>query len=225
LPDTGNLTPRTPDDPSWVSRNPPKPAIVMGQAPDVDGTSWGDYAGWEEFKGIIRGIQFHSGLLSLTDIQAEIDTPMSTPTGQNHVRHLNLNHRPCDVADRRGRVPHTIQPGRARLRACGPAENDGVRSAPAILTGLGLVAALVAAPKRRRDNVGGMILLGSYLRLHGASHLVGPADRNRARARCHAVAPNGHAAVRINRQRYLDAGHGLCCSKRVLANCLLDPAS
>jgi hypothetical protein len=102
LPDTSKVITRTVDDPGWASRNPPKPAIVMGQAPDVDGASWGGYEGWEEFDGIIRGIQFYSGLLSVTDIQAEIDAPMSTTTGQKLIWYLNLNPRPRDVADKKG---------------------------------------------------------------------------------------------------------------------------
>jgi hypothetical protein len=74
----------------------------MGQAPDLNGKSWGGYPGWEEFNGIIRGIQIYSGLLSLADIQSEIDKPKSTLAGQNLIWYLNLNPRPSDVTDKKG---------------------------------------------------------------------------------------------------------------------------
>jgi hypothetical protein len=107
LPDTGKVITRPVGDPNWARRNPPKPAIVMGQAPDVDGASWGGYDGWEEFNGIIRGIQLYSGLLSVAEIQAEIDAPMSTPAGQKHIWYLNRNPRPRDVGDKKGTgTPH-----------------------------------------------------------------------------------------------------------------------
>ena len=107
LPDTGKVITRPVGDPNWARRNPPKPAIVMGQAPDVDGASWGGYEGWEEFNGIIRGIQLYSGLLSVAEIQAEIDAPMSTPAGQKHIWYLNRNPRPRDVGDKKGTgTPH-----------------------------------------------------------------------------------------------------------------------
>ncbi len=51
---------------------------MIGQAPNFNGASWGGYAGWEEFNGIIRGIQLYSGLLSVNDILSEITTPKST---------------------------------------------------------------------------------------------------------------------------------------------------
>ena len=65
LPDTSKVIRHTVIDPAWATRNPPTPAIVMGQAPNLNGASWGGYPGWEEFNGIIRGIQIYSGLLSV----------------------------------------------------------------------------------------------------------------------------------------------------------------
>ena len=77
-------------------KTPPHPAIVMGQAPDACGpppgncgASWGGYPGWEEFNGIIRGIQIYSNNLSLSDIQAEINAPQSTVAGQNSIWYLS----------------------------------------------------------------------------------------------------------------------------------------
>jgi hypothetical protein len=101
LPDTSKVLRATVNDPHWASRNPPTPAIVVGQAPDMNGASWGGYPGWEEFNGVIRGIQIYSGLLSVTDILAEIATPKSTATGRNFIWYLNLNPRPTDVTDKK----------------------------------------------------------------------------------------------------------------------------
>jgi len=74
----------------------------MGQAPNLNGVSWGGYPGWEEFNGIIRGIQIYSGLLSLANIQAEIAAPKSTTAGQNLIWYLNTDPRPTDVTDKKG---------------------------------------------------------------------------------------------------------------------------
>jgi hypothetical protein len=100
-PDTTKVITRTIVDPGWADRNPPTPAIVVGQAPDLNGVSWGFYPGWEEFNGIIRGIQIYSGLLSLSDIQSEISAPQSSAAGQSLIWYLNLNPRPSDVTDKR----------------------------------------------------------------------------------------------------------------------------
>lgn len=106
-PDTTKVISYTINDPWWANRNPPKPALVMGQTPDLDGASWGGYPGWEEFKGVIRGIQFYSGLLSLADIQKEIDSPKSSAAGLANIWYLNLDPRPGDTADKKGvGTPH-----------------------------------------------------------------------------------------------------------------------
>ena len=100
-PDTSKVITQTVVDPQWANKNPPIPAIVMGQAPDYNGASWGGYPGWEEFNGIIRGIQIYSGLLPMADIQSEITAPKSTQAGQNLMWYLNLNPRPNDVTDKK----------------------------------------------------------------------------------------------------------------------------
>src|SRR2546426_10039207 len=101
-PDTSKVISRTVVDSNWAKQNPPIPAIVIGQAPDFNGASWGGYPGWEEFNGIIRGIQIYSGLLSIADLQAEINAPKSTSAGQNFIWYLNTDPRPGDVADKKG---------------------------------------------------------------------------------------------------------------------------
>jgi hypothetical protein len=107
LPDTSKVIRVTLNDPNWAKTNPPTPAIVMGQAPNFNGASWGGYEGWEELNGVIRGIQIYSGLLSVADIQAEIAAPMSTSAGQNRIWYLNVNPRPSDISDKKGiGTPH-----------------------------------------------------------------------------------------------------------------------
>lgn len=106
-PDTTKVITHTIVDSNWADRNPPTPAIVMGQAPNLNGASWGGYPGWEEFNGIIRGIQIYSGLLSLSDVQSEIVTPQSTAAGRSLIWYLNLDPRPSDVTDKKtAGAPH-----------------------------------------------------------------------------------------------------------------------
>ena len=113
-PDTSKKISYTVNDPAWAQTNPPVPAIVMGQAPNLNGVSWGGYPGWEEFNGVIRGIQMYSGLLSLADIQAEINTPQSTAAGQNLIWYLNPNPTPADVTDKSGKGHHPSWDGSGR---------------------------------------------------------------------------------------------------------------
>jgi fibronectin type 3 domain-containing protein len=95
-------------DAAYGTQQPPSPALVMGQAPRLDGPngtsiqSWGGYPGWEEFSGIIRGIQIYSTYLSDADIAAEIGSPMSTAAGRASIWYLNLDPRPSDVTDKKG---------------------------------------------------------------------------------------------------------------------------
>ncbi len=105
LPDTTKVLSVTiQSDPGWADQNPPSPAVVMGQAPALfPGSiqSWGGYPGWEEFSGIIRGIQIYNNDLSIADVQAEIATPKSTATGAASIWYLNLDPRPSDVTDKK----------------------------------------------------------------------------------------------------------------------------
>jgi hypothetical protein len=102
LPDTSKLIEHDVNDAGWADTDPPTPSIVIGQAPDVNGSSWGGYPGWEEFNGIIRGIQIYSAALSVADIASEIATPKSTAAGLASIWYLNLDPRPNDVADKKG---------------------------------------------------------------------------------------------------------------------------
>ena len=114
-PDQTKLLTYTVDDTAWAAVNPPNPAIVVGQAPDLcgpppcsSGQSWGGYPGWEEFNGIIRGMQFYTTYLSLADIAAEVNQPKSSAAGLANIWYLNLDPRPTDVADKKNvGTPHT----------------------------------------------------------------------------------------------------------------------
>jgi hypothetical protein len=102
LPDTSKVLSYDVVDSNWASRNPPSPAIFMGQGPNLNGLSWGGYGGWEEFNGRIRGIQIYSSLLSVADITSEIASPKSTTAGAAAVWYLNTNPRPTDTLDKKG---------------------------------------------------------------------------------------------------------------------------
>jgi len=100
-PNMSSVITHTVNSATWGKTNPPIPRITMGQS------AWLTYAGNEEFKGVIRGIQFYSGLLSLADAASEINAPMSTANGRSLIWYLNLNPRPSDTADKKGvGTPH-----------------------------------------------------------------------------------------------------------------------
>jgi hypothetical protein len=82
-------------DPSWGNRRPPVPALTWGDAP------WAP--GQEVFNGVLRGIQIYSANLSIEDILAEANAPLSTAAGAANVWYLNLNPRPDDISDKSGR--------------------------------------------------------------------------------------------------------------------------
>jgi hypothetical protein len=64
--------------------------------------SWGGYAGFEEYKGIIRGFQFYDTLLTTGNVASELATPGSIRTPW----YLNLNPTPSDVTDKSGNAHH-----------------------------------------------------------------------------------------------------------------------
>jgi hypothetical protein len=109
-PDKTRLLQHTVNDPNWAARNPPNPVIVVGQSPNVGGVSWGGYAGFEEFKGIIRGMQFYSSLLTLPQIDSELAAPGSAVQPW----YLNLNPTPADIGDKSGSNHHPVWEGADR---------------------------------------------------------------------------------------------------------------
>jgi hypothetical protein len=100
----------------WANVNPPIPCICVGQAPDIlgvgasSGQSWGGYPGYEEFKGIIRGMQFYDLNLSLGQVANEIASPGSARTPW----YLNLNPTVLDVTDKSGSGHHPLWDGADR---------------------------------------------------------------------------------------------------------------
>jgi hypothetical protein len=91
---------------SYGNVNPPAPALTWGDAP------WNP--GQEVFDGVLRGIQIYSGLLSLSDIQAEASAPLSTPAGANSIWYLNINPTPSDISDKSGRGHNPLWIGTER---------------------------------------------------------------------------------------------------------------
>ena len=107
LPNTDDNHRVTRDSPtSWGNRNPPAPALTWGDAP------WNP--GKEVWNGILRGFQIYSALLSLSDIQSEATTPLSTSTGRNNIWYLNVNPTPTDISDKSGRGHHPVWVGSER---------------------------------------------------------------------------------------------------------------
>ena len=98
-PDTSRVITRT-SSTGYVT--PPTPIICMGHGPSIaTDLSWGNYLGYEEYKGILRGLQFYSGLLSLTDITAEVASPQSSSNGNSLIWFLNLNPTVADTTDKK----------------------------------------------------------------------------------------------------------------------------
>src|SRR5262249_2876955 len=77
---------------SYGNTNPPSPALTIGDAP------WNP--GNEVWSGILRGFQFYSTLLSVTDVQNEVNAPLSTSAGSSGIWYLNLNPTPSDISDK-----------------------------------------------------------------------------------------------------------------------------
>jgi hypothetical protein len=80
---------------SYANISPPTPALTWGDAPWAPGN--------EVWNGMLRGIQVYSTSLSLADIQAEVNAPLSTSAGAANIWYLNLNPTPTDISDKSGR--------------------------------------------------------------------------------------------------------------------------
>jgi hypothetical protein len=93
----------------YNNTNPPSPALTFGDAP------W--QPGREMCSCILRGIQIYSRLLSLTEIQSEITSPQSTPSGIASIWYKNLNPTPMDISDKSGagHDPVWVGPNRPAL--------------------------------------------------------------------------------------------------------------
>lgn len=91
---------------SYGNINPPAPALTWGDAPWQPGN--------EVWNGILRGIQIYNDLLSLSEIQAEINSPLSTAKGSSNIWYLNTNPTPSDISDKSGRGHHPVWVGPLR---------------------------------------------------------------------------------------------------------------
>jgi hypothetical protein len=90
---------------SYGNTNPPRPALVWGDAPWAPGN--------EVWNGILRGFQFYNARLSLNDIAQEIASPVSSAQA-GAIWYLNLNPTPSDISDRSGKGHHPVWVGSQR---------------------------------------------------------------------------------------------------------------
>ena len=95
LPDTSKVITVTTDRANWGDRLPPAPSLTVGDAPHNCGA--------EVYKGVLRGFQFYNNLLSVTEIQSEINNPLSTAAGSAAIWYMNLNPTPTDISDKSGK--------------------------------------------------------------------------------------------------------------------------
>jgi hypothetical protein len=91
---------------TYAETNPPAPALTFGDAP------WSP--GRELCSCVLRGIQIYSSLLSPTDIQQEIASPLSTTAGGASIWYLNVNPTPTDISDKSGRGNNPVWVGPRR---------------------------------------------------------------------------------------------------------------
>lgn len=108
-------------DTSAARVSPPTPAIVVGQAPDLAGESWGGYSRWEEQNAIIRGLQFYSTALTQAQVVAlgalDSDAAVLSYCAANSITSLwflNMNPKPTDVTDKSGAGNHGAWDGAGR---------------------------------------------------------------------------------------------------------------
>ncbi len=94
---------------SYGNKLPPKPALTWGDAP------WAPSK--EIMYGVIRGIQIYSSQLSLAEIQAEAELPVSTPAGRSSIWYLNTDPTPGNILDQsgNGNNPEWVGPERPVL--------------------------------------------------------------------------------------------------------------
>lgn len=110
------------NDGTWAVSNPPSPCIMVGQAPNVGGVSWGGYPGFEEFKGRIRGMAFFSAFLTTAQITAllacETDSQFQAVVAAQSLTsslwYLNMNPTVADVTDKSGNSHHPAWVGADR---------------------------------------------------------------------------------------------------------------
>src|SRR5437016_1813825 len=113
---------------TYGNKNPPVPALTFGDA------RWNP--GNEVYNGILRVIQVYSTNLSLSDIQSEATTPLSTAAGTANIWYLNMNPTPTDISDKSGagHNPSWVGSERPSLYSDGSVLDTTAPSVPANLT-------------------------------------------------------------------------------------------
>jgi hypothetical protein len=95
-----------------ITTTVPTVSPVSNQALSFGDAPWA--IGNERLSGILRGIQLYSSALSLNDILAEANTPLSTGSGAASIWYLNLNPTPSDISDKSGNAHHPSWASSAR---------------------------------------------------------------------------------------------------------------
>ncbi len=93
LPDTRKVI-RHRESADYGATLPPAPALTFGDAP------WNPSK--EILDGVLRGIQIYSARLTMSDVLAEIDHPLSTAAGAACVWYVNRDPTPDDISDKSG---------------------------------------------------------------------------------------------------------------------------
>ena len=88
---------------TYGNTDPPSPALTWGDAPWDRNSEYESGETFEVFNGVIRGIQIYNNLLSVSDIIAEAESPLSTSAGAEFIWYLNTNPTPTDISDKSGR--------------------------------------------------------------------------------------------------------------------------
>jgi hypothetical protein len=105
LPDTSKVI-RVSLQRSYGGTPPANPALTFGDAP------WN--LGSERLSGVLRGVQLYSSALPLSDVIAEVNSPLSTSSGSASIWYLNLNPTPSDISDKSGKGHHPSWASSAR---------------------------------------------------------------------------------------------------------------
>jgi len=81
-------------------------ALTFGDAP------WNLHS--ERLSGVLRGIRLYSTSLSINDILAEANAPLSTSAGAAAIWYMNMNPTPSDISDKSSRGHHPAWASSAR---------------------------------------------------------------------------------------------------------------
>ncbi len=91
---------------TWGNDLPPSPTLTWGDAPWAPSN--------EIWNGVLRGIQIYSKDLSIDEIQAEANQPLSTTAGAANIWYMNINITPGDISDKSGAGNNPVWVGNER---------------------------------------------------------------------------------------------------------------